>query len=289
MTPDALPLIYDVDRETFNERVLQASLERAVVVDFWAAWCQPCRALGPVLEEVVTAAGGRAALARVNVDQEPELAAQYGVRGIPAVKVFRDAGVVTEFVGALPQGQVERILGAVIPKASDEAAAQALEALQAGRTDEAEKGYRAVLESEPRHAGALLGLALIALQKGDETQAAELARQVDPGTPEHEQAAAVLAQVAFREACRQSGGRGAADRRVKADPKDLDARYDLAVCLAAHEDYAAALDEFLRILQADKRFRDGAAKDAMVRIFSIVGQRSDVADAYRSRLAQVLY
>lgn len=287
--PDESELIYDVDTATFDEQVIAASRDRAVVVDFWAPWCAPCLVLGPILEKVVRSHQGRAALARVNVDQNQPLAAAYGVRGIPAVKVFRDGRLVTEFVGALPEAEVERILAAVVPSASDEMAAEAARLLQEGRKKDAERRFRKVLAADEKHPTAAAGLALLALERGEYEEARRLASAVEPGTPEHEQAQAVLDQLEFLDHCRKLGGLETARKRHRVDENDLDARYDLASCLAAEGDYQAALDQFLAIVAADKNFRDGAAKTACVRIFGIVGQRSQLADDYRSRLAQLLY
>lgn len=232
---------------------------------------------------------GRAVLARVDVDQNQPLAAAYGVRGIPAVKVFRDGKVAAEFAGALPEQEVERILAAVVPSAGDETAAEAARLLQEGRKKEAEQRFRDVLATDEKHPAAAAGLALLVLERGDHDEARRLAALVEPGTPEHEQAQTVLAQLDFLDHCGKAGGREEAEKRFEADETDLDARYDLAICLAAEGDHQAALDQFLAVITADKTFRDGAAKDAMVRIFGVVGQRSNLADTYRQRLAQLLY
>jgi len=281
--------VFDVDTASFEARVINASRERPIVVDFWAPWCAPCKALGPVLERVITETAGRAALAKVNVDENQQLAAAFGVRGIPAVKVFKDGKLAAQFEGALPEAEVRRIIEKLVPSAGDETAAEAAQALESGSADEAEQRFRQVLEQEPGHSGALVGLAAIALDRGDHAEARDFAEKVEAGTPEHAQAAALLARLDFADRAREIGGTDAARAKADADETDLDARYDLAVCLAADGDYQAALDELLAILTADKHWRDGRAKDAMVRIFGIVGQRSDLADDYRQRLAQLLY
>jgi len=281
--------IFDVDESTFQARVVEASRERPVVVDFWAPWCAPCRVLTPVLEKVVGSHQGRCALAKVNVDANQSLAAAFGVRGIPAVKVFRDGKVVAEFVGAQPESEVARLLARIVPSPGDETAQEAARLLEAGRTEEAEKRLREVLAADEKHAAAAVGLAHLALERGDCDEARRLASLVEPGTPESAQAQAVLARLAFIDHCREAGGREAVEQRLAADETDIDAWYDLASCLAADGDYPAALDRFLAVVAADKTFRDGAAKDAMVSIFSIIGQRSPLADDYRARLAQVLY
>lgn len=149
--------------------------------------------------------------------------------------------------------------------------------------------YSLALEIDPRHAAARLGLAELALQEGDLEGARGAASAVPVDAPEHQTALAVLARITFMSHCKESREKPASAARAAQQPDDLDAQYDLACCLAAEQDYRRALDLFLRILERDKHYRDDAARQAMLSIFSIVGQRSDLADEYRSQMARVLY
>ena len=156
-------MIRDVDESGFQQQVVDRSREVPVVVDFWAEWCAPCRFLTPALEAAATARSGRLDLAKVDVDRAPNLAARFGIQGIPAVKAFRDGEVVSEFTGALPPPAVERFFDALVPSEADELAA-----------GDDEAGLRRALELDPRQRDAAVKLARLLLARGEHDEALEI-------------------------------------------------------------------------------------------------------------------
>jgi len=279
----------EVTEADFEQRVIAASREHAVVVDFWAPWCAPCHMLAPILERVVRDTAGRAVLVKVNLDTCPNLASRFAIQAIPNVKVFRDAKVVLDMTGALPEVEVRRRLSAVIPSPADDLVAEGDRARGTGSLSTAKESYQQALRIDPRHPAARLRLAELALEQGDLDGARQMASGVAEEPEGRDVAASILARVDFASHCRKVGGKAACAERAAKGRDDLDASYDLACCLAAEGDYRQALDLFLRILKQDKRYRDDAAKQAVLRIFSIVGQRTELADEYRSKLARLLY
>jgi putative thioredoxin len=160
--------VFDATDADFQQRVLERSRELPVVVDFWAEWCGPCRALGPALEQAVAARSGRVELAKVDTEANPRLVTQFGIRGIPAVKAFRDGRVESEFTGAIPPAQIESFLDALLPSEAEELAAQAA-------VDGDEQGLRRALELDPRHAAAAAALARLLLARGEAEEALAVA------------------------------------------------------------------------------------------------------------------
>ncbi|WP_026370793.1 thioredoxin [Kallotenue papyrolyticum] len=277
--------VFDVNERDFATAVLQRSTTTPVVVDFWAPWCGPCRALGPILERLAREANGAWLLAKVNVDQNPRLAAQFGVQGIPAVKAFRDGKVVAEFTGALPEREVRAWLKQVAPSQIEQwlALAQHQEASDA---QAAAATYRRVLEREPDNATALLGLGRVLLLQGD-SQATAILRQIKSGAPEYATAQALLALAPLLNAA--TGDTDAARAAVEANPRDPEARWQLAANLAQRQDWEGALEQLLTIVQYHRAWRDDAARQAMLAIFALLGESHALVRHYRQRLANALF
>ena len=284
------PQIFDADEQNFEELVLQGSLERVIVVDFWAPWCGPCKTLGPILEDVVTALGPGVALAKINVDENQQLAVAFRVQGIPAVKIVKNGQLAQEFTGALPKEQIEAILRPLVPDAAIPEAqaidpADDLAAL--GDLDGAALQYEKVLAEKPTDGPALLGLAKIHLQQGRFETVQELVNLVETNTPEYPQAQALLAQIGFAHQCEQAGGRAACAQRTLGQPDDPEARHLLACCAASEGDYETALQEWLHIV--GKRSNGDQAKDAMVAVFHLLGRDNPLVSSYQRKLYQALY
>ena len=284
------PQIFDVDEQNFEELVIQGSLERVIVVDFWAPWCGPCKTLGPILEDVVAGLGPGVALAKVNVDENQRLAMAFRVQGIPAVKIVKNGQLAQEFTGALPREQIEAILrplvaDAPIPEA--QVMDQADDLAATGDLDEAARQYEQMLEENPTDGPALLGLAKIHLQQGRFETVQELVNLVETDTPEYPQAQALLTQIEFAHQCQQAGGRAACAQRVLSQPDDHEARYLLACCAASEDDYETALQEWLHVVE--KKSHGDQAKDAMVAVFHLLGRDNPLVASYQRKLYQALY
>jgi len=279
--------IIDVGDEDFEREVLERSKDVPVVVDFWAPWCAPCRALGPVLERLAAEHGGAFVLAKVNVDESPAVARALRIQSIPAVKAFRDGHIALEFVGAQPESAVRQFLAAVLPTEADRRAREGESRLAAGDTAAAEAGFTAALALDPRHPRALLGLARLHVARGDDPEALTLLERVPPSASVAREAERLAAEIRTR--VDATGDEATLRGRVRANPGDLDARLQLGRVLAARGRYAEALAELLEVVRRDPGHADQAARKAMLDVFEVVGARDPLTEKYRSELAQALF
>lgn len=281
--------IIEVSDYDFDEQVIQRSYTTPVVVDFWAPWCGPCRMIGPVLERLARQADGQWMLAKLNVDHNQQTAARYGIQGIPAVKGFRDGRVVAEFVGAVPEPQIRRFLDQLLPSEADRLTRQAQALEKAGRLAEAEAMYRQALSQDGYHASALLGLGRVLFRQDRYEEAQAVLQQVPMHLPERAEAENWLARVNFRQQAALTGGEVEARRRLAANPDDLDARLDLASALASKGSYREALEGLLEVVRRDRGSYRERARQAMLSIFSLLGDNHELTQEYRPQLAMLLF
>jgi thioredoxin len=277
----------DVNEENFEAEVLERSTEVPVMVDFWAEWCGPCKVLGPVLEKLADEYAGEFILAKVNVDENQGLAGAFGIQGIPAVKLFKDGDLASEFTGALPEPMLREFLSKFLPTAADKQALEAQALEEEGKTAEAKALYQTILESDPNHAKALLGLGRLAMNEGDSATALEHLDKVPMVADERKEADRLIARLNL-----QAGGtanEAALREKVKVEPNNIAARFELAQALAGAEKYEEALNEFLTIVKADREFQDDGARKAIIQIFEVLGPDDPLTDKYRSELAKVLF
>jgi putative thioredoxin len=249
-----------------------------------------------MLEEIVTSLGPGVALAKVNVDENQDLAMAFRVQSIPAVKIVSQGRLVDEFTGALPREQIEQVLRQHVPDAPPSEAevtgdllADARALLEQGDLHSAATIFAQVLDDDEESPGALVGMARIRLLEGDLEEVKALAARIERGTPEHDQAQALLTHLEFHQVCEQAGGRQACAEKLLSDPEDHQARYAFGCCAALQGEYEAALKEWFAVVEAGGGAQRTAAKEAMVSVFHLLGRHHPVVGDYPQRLYRTLY
>ena len=266
----------DVSEATFQTEVIERSKRVPVLVDFWAPWCGPCRTLSPTLERVAADGDGAFILAKVNTDENQNLAAQFNVRSIPAVKMFHNGRVVDEFVGVRPEREVRDFVKVFAPSQIDGWLIEAQSLVVGQRWDEAAAAYWRILDAKPGHPQAALDLGRMFLAAGRGAEAVSALSEVPTSAAEYRTAEALLPLAALIAEASNGSGEG------------LDALYHEAGRLVLERRIPDAVSTLLDILRKDRNYRDGEAKRALLALFEYLGNDPSVKD-YRRQLASVLF
>ncbi|HKH97320.1 MAG TPA: thioredoxin [Beijerinckiaceae bacterium] len=286
-------LIKDTTTAGFRQDVIAESAKQPVLVDFWAPWCGPCKQLTPVIEKAVKAAGGKVKLVKMNIDEHPQIPGQLGIQSIPAVIAFTKGQPVDGFMGALPESQVkgfiERLVGPVGPSAAEDMLAEAAELAAQGDAAGAAELYAAVLAQEPDNVAAIAALAKLHLDLGDLDGAKRFLTMAPKGKENDPAIAGARAAIELAEQAASLGDVGELMRRVEADPRDHQARFDLAVALNARNKREEAVDALLEIVRRDRTWNEDGARKQLVQFFEAWGPMDPATVAGRKRLSSVLF
>lgn len=274
-------MIFDVSTQDFQSQVIEQSHEVPVLVDFWAEWCGPCRMLTPVLEKVVESMNGRLMLAKVNTETAPELAQRYGIRGIPNVKLFIKGQVMSEFQGNIPEAQIRAFINQFCPNESDQLYQKASVLLSEGQSYAALEHFQKVLEIQPDHEEAMMGLSKSLLRLGELEKAKFWVEQINP---QNVRAQFLKELIVLMEQAKSPEVKAFAESSEKAPHF-----YAGGLEQLAKGDFEQALEHFLESVKEDRRFADEAARKAMLTIFEELGPKHPQTLEYQKKLARSLY
>jgi putative thioredoxin len=286
-------VVKDTTTQAFMKDVIEESKQQPVLVDFWAPWCGPCKQLTPVLEKAVKAAKGKVKLAKMNIDEHPAIPGQMGIQSIPAVIAFSNGQPVDGFMGALPESQViaflERITKSKVGGEEKDLLKAADAALVEGEPAAAAEIYAQLLQQDSANVHALAGLARCYLETGNIEQAKKTLAMVPEAKRNEAPVAAARAALEVAEQAKSVGPLSELEEKVRANPLDHQARFDLATALNAKGKRAEAVEHLLAIVRKDRKWNDDAARKQLVQLFEAWGFADPAAVEGRKKLSSILF
>ncbi|SNR65116.1 thioredoxin [Puniceibacterium sediminis] len=288
--------VKDVAERDFMKEVIEASRDVPVIVDFWAPWCGPCKTLGPQLEQAVNAAKGAVTMAKVNIDEAQQIAAQLQIQSIPTVYAFYKGQPIDGFQGAVPQSEMKAFVERVVKQAGgdasgglDEAVAAAEEMLEQGAATDAVQIFTAILGEEPNHAAAYGGLVRCHIAMGELDQAEAILNGAPIEISKAPELEAAHAQLLLARQAENAGPVAELLAAVEANPDDHQARLDLAQALYAKGDIEGAVEQLLESFRRDREWNEGAAKAQLFTIFDALKPNDPIALKGRRKLSSMLF
>ena len=284
----ASPFVINVTRATFQQDIVQKSMELPVVIDFWAPWCNPCRQLAPILEALATEMGGKFILAKVNTDEEPEIAQAFRVESLPTVFAMIQGQPVDQFSGLLSAEQVKEWVSRLLPSPAQQLAQEAIALIETDPKT-AESKFREALLLAPDEDSLKILLARVVLSQGRLDECATIIEGLEKRGFLEPEAERLKSELDVRRTAAESGGVEVARKAAEADPTNLILQIHLADAYAASQQHRKALELCLDIVQKDFGEARAEAKTTMVKIFDMLGPASELTGEYRRKLATALY
>ncbi len=293
----ASDLIKETTEADFMADVVEASQDVPVIVDFWAPWCGPCKTLGPLLEDAVTAAAGAVKMVKINVDEAQMIAGQMRVQSIPTVYAFHKGQPIDGFQGALPGSEIKAFIDRVIEAAGgqspggqlNEAVAAAEEMLESGAAVDAAQTFAAILGEDPNHAAAYGGLVRAHIALDDLDQAEAILNGAPAEISNSPEVEAAHAQLELARQAADAGPVAELTAAVEADPDNHQGRFDLAQALHANGDVDGAVAQLLELFRRDREWNDGAAKAQLFTIFDALKPNDPVVLNGRRKLSSMIF
>ncbi len=283
------PYIVSVSAENFAQEVLEKSNTVPVLVDFWADWCSPCKTLMPVLEQLVESYQGQFILAKINIDQDAELAAQFKVRSVPTLKLVRNGQIVDEALGVQPESVLRAMIDAHRVHPADDLRRQAAQAHREGNGEEALRLLRTACELEPEYYPSQLDLAKVLVETGQFTEADTLLRSLPASVQADLPTKRLMAWLGFGVIASEAPDPSTLQTQLEADPDNHQARYQLSALLVLNRHYEAALSHLLELMRRSRKFNDDAGRRGLVDVFLLLNNEGPVVAHYRSKMASLLY
>ncbi|MCP4386868.1 MAG: thioredoxin [Gammaproteobacteria bacterium] len=283
------PYIHNVSMQNFQQLVLEKSINKPVLVDFWADWCQPCQTIMPMLAKLAEEYDGKFELAKVNADEEQELAAHFGIKSLPTMKLFYQGQLVDERMGALPESDIRAMLDKHIVSESDKFMQTAMMAYQQGQTEQALEMLNHALANDPDNAQLKVTIAQIVHAQGDSDSAVALLDSLDEEGGKLDAVIKLRAEINLAAQLADLPSLEEIEQRLTENPQDLEALMQKSRHLSAHGDYDSAMECLIQVIRSDRGFGDDAGRKSLLELFDMLGGEHPSVQKYRRKLFTLLH
>jgi len=283
------PYIHNVGMQNFQNLVLEKSINKPVLVDFWADWCQPCQTIMPMLAKLAEEYDGKFELAKVNADEEQELAAHFGIKSLPTMKLFYQGQIVDERLGAVPESEIRAMIDKHIVSESDQLIQAAMMAYQQGHTEQALEVLNSALAKDPDNAELKVTIAQMVYREGDSESALALLDSLDDESSKLDNAIKLRAEINLAAQLAGLPDLGEIEQRLAQNPNDLEALLQKSRHLTAQGDYDNAMECLLTIMRTDRGFEDDAGRTSLLELFDMLGGEHPSVQKYRRKLFNLLH
>ena len=295
--PNELSYVTEVVTENFMSDVIEKSKEKPVIVDFWAPWCEPCKQLTPIIEKLVNEKNGNVILAKMNIDESPEVAQQLKIQSIPAVMAFSDGQPVDGFIGVQPEKNILDFVNKISALNKSSSSEENLEAgrkyIEKNNFEEASIILTEVLKIEPDNISAKSLLARCLLRNNQINEAIEIINNLPNEAEKNQDYISVRSEIEIQKNVIENpiveGQEEVLKEKLKANPGNHQIRLELAILLTSSGEHETAINELLQIVEADPKWDDGKARKQLIEIFNILGSQNDLVIEGRKKLSSMLF
>ena len=291
------PVIIEVITENFMAEVIERSKETPVIVDFWAPWCEPCKQLTPIIEKIIKEKNGNVILAKMNIDESPEVAQQLKIQSIPALMAFNDGQPVDGFVGVQPEKNISEFVNKISSLKNSSTIEENINAgkkyIDEGDLETAALVFSEILKIESENISAKSLLARCLLRSDQLSEAENLINNISPDAEKNQDYVSVRSEVEIFKNAKNNPISNKQEEElkesIKNNPKNYQLKLDLAKLLVAKGENENAINELLEIIEVDAKWNDGAARKQLIEIFNILGNENILVIEGRKKLSSMLF